>query len=83
MLNIGADIRLFKDLSLTFDWYEKTTSGMLITPPISSIGGTWATAINSGKYVTEVGNLVQITTNSLKTLASVFMAVCLKIKIKS
>lgn len=22
---------------------------MLITPPISSIGGTWATAINSGK----------------------------------
>ncbi|KAA4256751.1 SusC/RagA family TonB-linked outer membrane protein, partial [Bacteroides ovatus] len=49
MLNIGADIRLFKDLSLTFDWYEKTTSGMLITPPISSIGGTWATAINSGK----------------------------------
>ena len=48
MLNIGADIRLFKDLSLTFDWYEKTTSGMLITPPISSIGGTWATAINSG-----------------------------------
>ena len=49
MLNIGADIRLFKDLSLTFDWYEKTTSGMLITPPISSIGGTWATAMNSGK----------------------------------
>lgn len=49
MLNVGADLRLFKDLSLTFDWYEKTTSGMLITPPISSIGGIWASAINSGK----------------------------------
>lgn len=32
MLNIGADIRLFKDLSITFDYYDKLTTDMIITP---------------------------------------------------
>ena len=39
MLNIGADIRLFKDLSITFDYYDKLTTDMIITPPTSYIGG--------------------------------------------
>lgn len=49
MLNVGVDLRLFNDLSFTFDWYDKVTSGMIITPPISSIGGIWASSINSGE----------------------------------
>lgn len=49
MWNVGADIRLFNDLTFTFDWYDKVTSGMIIVPPISSIGGIWASAINSGE----------------------------------
>ncbi len=49
MLNIGADIRLFKDLSITFDYYDKFTTDMIITPPISYIGGTNAAPLNSGE----------------------------------
>ena len=49
ILNVGADLRLFKDLSLSFDWYNKVTSGMIIMPPMSSIGGTWSGLINSGE----------------------------------
>ena len=33
MLNIGADIRLFKDWNITFDYYDKLTKDMIITPP--------------------------------------------------
>lgn len=82
MLNIGADIRLFKDLSLTFDWYEKRLQEclLLLLFLLSVVLGQLLLTLE--KYVTEVGNLVQITTNSLKTLASVFMAACLKIKNK-
>lgn len=49
MWNFGADIRLFNDLTFTFDWYDKVTSGMIIAPPISSIGGMWGSSINSGE----------------------------------
>jgi TonB-linked SusC/RagA family outer membrane protein len=49
MFNIGADVRLFKDLSLTFDWYNKITSDMIITPPIPAVGGIYSSEINSGE----------------------------------
>lgn len=49
MLNIGADIRLFKDLSITFDYYDKLTTDMIITPPTSYIGGTSSAPLNSGE----------------------------------
>ncbi|RKU68344.1 SusC/RagA family TonB-linked outer membrane protein [Parabacteroides sp. AF17-3] len=49
MLNIGADIRLFRDLSITFDYYDKLTTDMIITPPTSYIGGTSSAPLNSGK----------------------------------
>ena len=49
MLNIGADIRLFKDLAITFDYYDKLTKDMIITPPVSYIGGTTSAPLNSGE----------------------------------
>lgn len=49
MFNIGADLRLFKNLSLTFDWYNKVTSDMIITPPIPAVGGIYSSEINSGE----------------------------------
>ena len=49
MFKIGADLRLFKNLSLTFDWYNKVTSDMIITPPIPAVGGIYSSEINSGE----------------------------------
>ena len=49
MLNVGADIRLFKDLAITFDYYDKLTKDMIITPPVSYIGGTTSAPLNSGE----------------------------------
>lgn len=49
MLDVGADIRLFRDFTITFDYYNKLTKDMIITPPISYIGGTSAAPLNSGE----------------------------------
>ena len=49
MLDVGADIRLFKDLNITFDYYNKLTKDMIITPPISYIGGISSAPLNSGE----------------------------------
>lgn len=49
MLNVGADIRLFKNLSITFDWYDKLTKDVIVTPPISYIGGILSAPINAGE----------------------------------
>ncbi len=38
MLDVGTDIRLFKDLSITFDYYNKLTTDLILEPPISYIG---------------------------------------------
>lgn len=48
MLDVGTDIRLFKDLSITFDYYNKLTTDLILEPPISYIGGTKKTYLNSG-----------------------------------
>lgn len=49
MFNIGADIRLFKDLDITIDYYNKLTKDLILEPPISFIGGTQKTLLNAGK----------------------------------
>lgn len=49
MLNVGADIRILKDLSLTFDYYNKITTDLIIEPPISYIGGIEKVPMNSGQ----------------------------------
>ncbi len=40
--NIGFDSRLFNDLTLTFDWYKKETSGILRENPIPGYVGAEA-----------------------------------------
>ena len=49
MWNVGADIRLFKDLDITIDYYNKLTKDLILEPPISFIGGSGKTYLNSGK----------------------------------
>lgn len=49
MGNVGADIRLFNELDITIDYYNKLTKDLILEPPISFIGGTQKTLLNSGK----------------------------------
>lgn len=49
MLNVGADIRLFKDLDITIDYYNKLTKDLILEPPISFIGGSGKVFLNSGE----------------------------------
>ena len=49
MFNVGADIRLFKDLDITIDYYNKLTKDLILEPPISFIGGTQKVFLNSGQ----------------------------------
>lgn len=49
MLNVGADIRLFKDLDITIDYYNKLTKDLILEPPISFIGGSGTVFLNSGE----------------------------------
>lgn len=48
-LNIGLDLRLLESrLSLTADWYKKTTKDWLVQAPILSTAGTGGPYINGG-----------------------------------
>ena len=49
MLNVGFDLGLFNNLNITFDYYDKLTKDMIISPPISYIGGISAAPLNSGE----------------------------------
>ena len=49
MANIGADIRLFNELDITIDYYNKLTKDLILEPPISYIGGTSTVLLNSGR----------------------------------
>ena len=50
MFDIGADISLFNGMvDLTFDYYDKKTTDILLTPSISMIGGLGSTTINAGR----------------------------------
>lgn len=46
--DIGFDATLFKDFTVTFDWYRKTTVDWLVTAPIPQLAGTGAPTINGG-----------------------------------
>lgn len=49
-LDLGTDIRLLDNkIGVTFDWYQRTTSGMLINPAIPATFGSAAPKINSGE----------------------------------
>ncbi|MCR8668008.1 TonB-dependent receptor [Aestuariibaculum sp. M13] len=51
-LNIGLDARFFKNnLSVNFDWYEKTNKDWLILAPILATAGADAPYINGGNVV--------------------------------
>ena len=54
MLDVGFDMTLFKDLDITFDYYNKLTTDLILAPPTSFIGGTFLGSdkrvlLNSGK----------------------------------
>ena len=69
ILNIGADIKLFKNLSATLNYYDKLTKGILSNIPIPFVnGGITAPRVNSAKvrnsgfeaelqYNTQIGDL--------------------------
>ena len=46
---VGIDAQLFNNWSITFDWYNKTTDGILLTLPIPQIIGQSAPFQNAGK----------------------------------
>lgn len=48
MLDIGADVSLFKKLNMTFDWYNKTTEDILLNAPLSYSSGIGPQPINAG-----------------------------------
>ncbi|HEY1165230.1 MAG TPA: TonB-dependent receptor [Chitinophaga sp.] len=47
-LNIGFDANVFKDFSINFDWYHKTTKDWILIVPIPAIGGAPAPYVNGG-----------------------------------
>lgn len=50
MLDLGADLSFLDGMiDLTFDYYDKLTTDILLTPPLSFVGGMGASTINAGK----------------------------------
>ncbi|MGF6849542.1 TonB-linked SusC/RagA family outer membrane protein [Chitinophaga sp. W3I9] len=50
MLDLGLDLALLQSkLELTFDFYNKTTNGIILKPPVSYVGGMGTPPINAGK----------------------------------
>ncbi|PSL46181.1 TonB-linked SusC/RagA family outer membrane protein [Chitinophaga niastensis] len=47
-VDLGFDATLLKDVTVTFDWYRKTTRDWLVTAPIPDLVGTGAPTINGG-----------------------------------
>jgi len=48
MSNIGTDINLFRNLSISFEWYKKRTSDILRQSQVTAIVGLDAPTINDG-----------------------------------
>lgn len=50
MLDIGTDISLFQKnrLGLTFDYYDKLTTGLILKPAVSYVGAVGSAPLNSG-----------------------------------
>ncbi len=54
MLDLGFDLGLYGNkLEVTFDYYDKRTNGILLTPPVSYVGGLGTPPINAGKVKNE------------------------------
>lgn len=50
MTDLGFDLGLFRNkLEVTFDYYDKQTSGILLIPPVSYVGGLGGVPINAGE----------------------------------
>jgi TonB-linked SusC/RagA family outer membrane protein len=50
MLDLGLDLALLQSkLELTFDFYNKTTNGIILWPPVSYVGGMGIPPINAGR----------------------------------
>ncbi|SEW52520.1 TonB-linked outer membrane protein, SusC/RagA family [Chitinophaga arvensicola] len=50
MLDLGLDLALFQSkLELTFDFYNKTTNGIILWPPVSYVGGMGIPPVNAGR----------------------------------
>ena len=48
MTDIGLDLTLFENFSVTFDWYKKRTTDILRTSQVTAIVGLGAPVINDG-----------------------------------
>lgn len=50
MTDLGFDLGLFKNkVEVTFDYYDKKTSGILLEPPVSYVGGLGKVPLNAGE----------------------------------
>jgi TonB-linked SusC/RagA family outer membrane protein len=47
-VNAGFDAQVFKDFSINFDWYRKTTKDWILVVPVPAIAGTQAPYVNGG-----------------------------------
>lgn len=53
MLNLGTDISLLNNrIGITFDWFERNTSGMLTSKAVAAAFGTAAPRVNDGNMRT-------------------------------
>ena len=72
-LNIGIDLNLWNRLSLTFDYYTRTTSDLIFDLPVSAVPGYFSSpgyALTSPQNVGELKNTgyeVTITSNNFNT----------------
>ncbi|MDA3854413.1 MAG: SusC/RagA family TonB-linked outer membrane protein, partial [Bacteroidales bacterium] len=47
--DIGFDVRMLDNkISMGFDWYNKTTEGLLLNPDVPSTAGNWSPYANAG-----------------------------------
>ncbi|MCJ0741894.1 SusC/RagA family TonB-linked outer membrane protein [Pedobacter montanisoli] len=53
MLDLGVDVRFLKDhIGVTFDWYERNTTGMLTSTSVPATFGTGGPRVNGGNLRT-------------------------------
>ena len=62
-LDLGLDLRLFNNLNVNIDWYQKKTKDWLVVAPILGSAGTGAPYINGGD-VTNTGVEIGLGWNS-------------------
>lgn len=50
MFNTGFDLSVFHNkIDITFDYYDKLTSDIILEPPLSHVGGIGSSSINAGE----------------------------------